>query len=143
MLKWFRSCLCLFTDVAQKELRGCEQDDMIVLAIRQVSPHMKKNDRAILQDRVRTLVLRHALEAALQRLADLSGACAEEELLRLEHSIVLATRRVGEIPGNVQLAALVAVEDAVAAIRTAFDTVHGRIEAAPAVNPAAPTALAA
>ncbi len=116
---------------------------MIVLAIRQVSPHMKKNDRAILQDRVRTLVLRHALEAALQRLAHLSGASAEEELLRLEHSIVFATRRVGEIPGNVQLAALVAVEDAVAAIRTAFDTVHGQIEAAPAVNPAAPTALAA
>ncbi|WP_461654492.1 hypothetical protein [Methylorubrum aminovorans] len=143
MLKWFRSCLCLFTNVAEKKLHGCGQDDMIVLAIRQVSPHMKPNDRAILQDRVRTLVLRHALEAALQRLADLSGARAEEELLRLEHSIVLATRRVGEIPGNVQLAALVAVEDAVAAIRTAFDTVHGRIEATPAVNPAAPTALAA
>ncbi|AWI87621.1 hypothetical protein C0214_04425 [Methylobacterium sp. DM1] len=104
---------------------------------------MKQNDRAILQDRVRTLVLRHALEAALQRLAHLSGVSAEEELLRLEHSIVLATRRVGEIPGNVQLAALVAVEEAVAAIRTAFDTVHGQIEAAPAVNPAAPTALAA
>lgn len=109
---------------------------MIVLAIRQVSPHMKQNERAILQDRVRTLVLRHALEAALQRIAHLSGHSAEEELLKLEHSIVSATRRIGEVPGNVQLAALVAVEDAVTAIRTAFDTVHGRIEAAPAAGPA-------
>ena len=116
---------------------------MIALANRQVSPHMKQNERAILQDRVRTLVLRHALEAALQRLSHLSGASAEEELLRLEHSIVLATRRVGEVPGNMQLAALVAVEDAVTAIRTAFDTVHQRIESAPAVSAASPTALAA
>jgi len=116
---------------------------MIALANRQISQHMKQNDRAILQDRVRTLVLRHALEAALQRLAHLSGADAEEELLRLEHSIVSATRRVGEVPGNLQLAALVAVEDAVAAIRTAFDTVHQRIEAAPAAGSASPAALAA
>ncbi|MGW9819659.1 hypothetical protein ACUXK4_002227 [Methylorubrum extorquens] len=116
---------------------------MIVLANRQVSPHMKQNERAILQDRVRTLVLRHALEAALQRLAHLSGASAEEELLRLEHSLVVATRRVGEVPGNMQLAALVAVEDAVVTIRTAFDTVHQRIEAAPPVSAVSPTALAA
>ncbi|KQQ11834.1 hypothetical protein ASF53_16115 [Methylobacterium sp. Leaf123] len=104
---------------------------------------MKQNERAILQDRVRTLVLRHALEATLQRLAHLSGTSAEEELLRLEHSIVVATRRVGDVPGNLQLAALVAVEDAVVAIRTAFDTVHQRIEAVPSVNTASPTALAA
>ncbi|MCG5248512.1 hypothetical protein MCX33_21460 [Methylorubrum extorquens] len=135
--------LCLFANVAEKELRQCRRDDMIVLANRQVSPHMKQNERAILQDRVRTLVLRHALEAALQRLAHLSGASAEEELLRLEHSLVVATRRVGEVPGNMQLAALVAVEDAVVAIRTAFDTVHQRIEAAPAVSAVSPTALAA
>lgn len=105
---------------------------------------MKQNDRAILQDRVRTLVLRHALEAALQRLASLSGVNAEEELLRLEHSIVFATRRVGDMPGTLQLATLVAAEDAVTAIRAAFDTVHQRIEmAAPAGTPASPTALAA
>ncbi len=116
---------------------------MITLANRQAFPHMKQNDRAILQDRVRTLVLRHALEAALQRLAHLSGDSAEEELLRLEHSIVFATRRIGDVPGNVQLAALVAVEDAVAAVRTTFDTVHQRTETAPGANPASPTALAA
>lgn len=112
---------------------------MIVFANRRAPHHMKQNDRAILQDRVRTLVLRHALEAALQRLTVLAGEGAEEELLRLEHSIVFATRRVGEIPGNLQLVALVAVEDAVAAIRAAFDTVHQRIEAAPV----APATLAA
>jgi hypothetical protein len=116
---------------------------MIALANRRTSQHMKQNDRAILQDRVRTLVLRHALEATLQRLADLSGGNAEEELLRLEHAIVFAARRAGEAPGTLQLAALVAVEDAVAAIRGAFDTAHQRIEGDPAVRPASPTALAA
>ncbi len=98
---------------------------------------MKQNDRAILQDRVRTLVLRHALEAALLRLSSLSGDSAEGELLRLEHAIVHATRRLGDMPGNLQLAALVAVEDAVASIRSAFDTVHQRIEAAPQPAPLA------
>jgi hypothetical protein len=39
-------------------------------------------------------------DGALQRLAHLSGASAEEELLRLEHSLVVATRRVGEVPGS-------------------------------------------
>ncbi|KAB7786820.1 hypothetical protein F8B43_0770 [Methylorubrum populi] len=63
--------------------------------------------------------------------------------MRLEHSIVFATRRIGDVPGNVQLAALVAVEDAVAAVRTAFDTVHQRTETAPGAKPASPTALAA
>ncbi|GJE77318.1 MULTISPECIES: hypothetical protein [Methylorubrum] len=93
---------------------------------------MKQNERALLQERVRTLVLRHALEAALQRVADLSGAMAEEDLIKLEHAVVGATRRVGEMPGDVRLATLIAVEDAVTVIRAAFDTVHQRIEAAPA-----------
>lgn len=81
--------------------------------------------------------MRHALEATLQRLSQLSGVSAEEELLRLEHSIVFATRRIGEVPGNVQLATLVAVEDAVATIRGAFDAVHQRIETTPAAPLAA------
>lgn len=141
--KRFPAAFCLFSNVAEKELRAGRPGDMITLANRQAFPHMKHNDRAILQDRVRTLVLRHALEAALQRMAQLSGDSAEEELLRLEHSIVFATRRIGEVPGNVQLAALVAVEDAVAAIRTAFDSVHQRIETAPGAGAASQRALAA
>lgn len=84
--------------------------------------------------------MRHALEAALQRVTDLAGGVAEDELLKLEHAIVAATRRVGEMPGDVRLATLVAVEDAVAVVRGAFDTVHQRIEAA---APPAPAALAA
>ncbi len=51
--------------------------------------------------------------------------------MKLEHAIVGATRRVGEMPGDVKLATLVAVEDAVAVIRGAFDTVHQTVEAAP------------
>ncbi|WP_442919190.1 hypothetical protein [Methylobacterium sp. Leaf118] len=99
---------------------------------------MKNNERALLQERVRTLVLRHALEAAFQRIADLTGGAAEDELMKLEHTIVAATRRVGEMPGDVRLAALVAVEDAVAVVRSAFDTVHQRLDA-----PTLPAALAA
>ncbi|SFK53254.1 hypothetical protein SAMN04488125_102304 [Methylorubrum salsuginis] len=76
--------------------------------------------------------MRHALEAALQRVAELSGFRAEEDLLKLEHAIVGATRRVGEMPGDVKLATLVAVEDAVAVVRAAFDTVHQAVEVAPA-----------
>lgn len=93
---------------------------------------MKQNERAVLQDRVRSLVLRHALEATLQRLAGLAGARAEEHLMTLEHAIVTATRRIGAMPGDVQLATAVAVEDAVAVIRAAFDTAHQRVEAAQA-----------
>lgn len=93
---------------------------------------MKQNERALLQERVRTLVLRHALEAALQRVADLSGDMPEDELMKLEHAIVGATRRVSELPGDVRLVTLIAVEDAVAVIRGAFDTVHQRVEAVPA-----------
>ena len=104
---------------------------MMIAANRRALPNMKQNERALLQERVRTLVLRHALEAALQRVADLSGFSAEDDLLRLEHAIVGATRRVGEMPGDVKLATLVAVEDAVAVIRAAFDTVHQAIEPAP------------
>ncbi len=89
---------------------------------------MKQNDRALLQERVRTLVLRHALEAALNRLGAASGAAAEDELLRLEHVIVTAARNLGAVPDALRLAAMVAVEDAVGTIRGAFDAAHQRLE---------------
>ena len=95
-------------------------------------PPMKQNDRALLQERVRTLVLRHALEATLSRLASVSGLSAEDELLRLEHAIIAAARNLGTVPEPLRLSALVAVEDAVGTIRGAFDSTHQRLEQAPA-----------
>lgn len=93
---------------------------------------MKQNDRALLQERVRTLVLRHALEATLNRLAGLAGEGADEELLRLEHAITAAARNLGTVPGTLRLSAMVAVEDAVGTIRGAFDSTHQRLEEAAA-----------
>ena len=54
---------------------------------------MKIDERALLQERVRTLVLRHALQAVLERLAVATrnaGEDAETELLNLEQSLELA-----------------------------------------------------
>lgn len=90
---------------------------------------MKQNDRALLQERVRTLVLRHALEAALGRLIDLGGPEIGEELFQLEHRIVAAGRNLCAMPSEMTLSTMVAVEDAVTTIRAAFDVVQQRIEA--------------
>lgn len=102
---------------------------------------MKPDERALLQERVRTLVLRHALEAAFSRLATVSGPGAEDELLRLEHALVATARKIADLPQMASLAAMVAVEDAVGTIRGAFDAAHARIE--PAMPVAQDTPLAA
>lgn len=102
---------------------------------------MKPDERALLQERVRTLVLRHALEAAFGRLATVSGGEAEDELLRLEHTLVATARKIADLPQMASLAAMVAVEDALGTIRDAFDAAHARLE--PAITPAQDTQLAA
>ncbi|MCE4223943.1 hypothetical protein HCU64_09290 [Methylobacterium sp. C25] len=91
---------------------------------------MKHSERALLQERVRTLVLTHALEATLSRLSAMSGSGAEEELTRLEHHIAAAGRTLGTMPGEMALSTMVAVEDAITTIRGAFDRAHDRLEAA-------------
>ena len=93
---------------------------------------MKQSERALLQERVRTLVLRHALEAALGRLIDLGGPEIGEELFRLEHRIVAAGRNLGAMPSEMALSTMVAVEDAITTIRAAFDVAHQRLDAEPA-----------
>lgn len=96
---------------------------------------MKQNERALLQERVRTLVLRHALEATLSKMATMAGPEAHECLERLELAIVSAARNLVTLPSEMQLAALVAAEDAVATIRSAFDATHQRIETIAALAP--------
>ncbi|WP_342109484.1 hypothetical protein [Methylobacterium sp. SI9] len=92
---------------------------------------MKIDERALLQERVRTLVLRHALQAVLDRLAVATrkaGQDAEAELLTLEQSLVAAARGLADRASAQKLAVLVAVEDATATIRAAFDNAHDRLE---------------
>ena len=94
---------------------------------------MKLDERAPLQERVRTLVLRHALEAALARLtgaARAAGADAEAELLSLERSLLSAARGLADRAAAQKLAVLAAVEDAGATIRAAFDGAHARLDQA-------------
>lgn len=93
---------------------------------------MKIDERALLQERVRTLVLRHALQAVLNRLATVAegaGQDAETELLTLEQSLVSAARSIADRASTQKLAVLVAVEDATTTIRAAFDNVHDRLDA--------------
>lgn len=101
---------------------------------------MKHSERALLQERVRTLVLMHAIEATLSRLTTLSGSGAADELMRLEHRIVAAGRTLGTMPGEMALTTMVAVEDAIGTIRGAFDRAHDRLEAAVPQPHAAPIA---
>ena len=93
---------------------------------------MKLDERALLQERVRTLVLRHALEAALERLAAATretGKEAAAEFLSLEQSLLSAARSIADRATSQKLAVLVAVEDASATLRSAFDNAHGRLDA--------------
>ena len=93
---------------------------------------MKIDERALLQERVRTLVLRHALEAVLARLATAAqeaGTDTETEFLDLEQSLVSAARSIAERASTQKLAVLVAVEDASTTIRAAFDAAHERLDA--------------
>ena len=92
---------------------------------------MKLDERALLQERVRTLVLRHAFQAVLDRLAAAArgaGQDAEVELLTLEQSLVAAARGLADRASAQKLAVLVGVEDATATIRSAFDNAHDRLE---------------
>ena len=110
---------------------------------------MKIDERALLQERVRTLVLRHALEAVLDRLAAAardSGKVAEDEFRALEQSLVTAARGLADRAATQKLAVLVAVEDASTTIRTAFSNAHDRLDVPPLAHLAlveTPTAVAA
>ncbi|WP_238232376.1 MULTISPECIES: hypothetical protein [Methylobacterium] len=69
----------------------------------------------------------------------LSGCDAGEELTRLEHRITAAGRMLGTMPGEMALTTMVAVEDAIGTIRSAFDRAYDRLDAE-AVSTAAPIA---
>jgi hypothetical protein len=93
---------------------------------------MKPEERALLQERVRTLVLRHALETALERLgaaARAAGRDAEAELRELERALLAAARSLADRATVQKLSILAAVEDAAGTIQGAFDAAHTRLDA--------------
>lgn len=92
---------------------------------------MKLDERALLQERVRTLVLRHALEAALDRLAAATREAGKEataEFQSLEQSLLSAARSLADRASAQKLAVLVAVEDASTTVRCAFDNAYSRLD---------------
>ena len=98
---------------------------------------MTIDERALLQERVRTLVLRHALEAVLDRLAAAardSGMDAEREFRVLEQALATAARGLADRASTQKFAVLVAVEDASATIKTAFSNAHHRLDVPPSTH---------
>ncbi|MCJ2012340.1 hypothetical protein [Methylobacterium sp. J-076] len=92
---------------------------------------MKLEERALLQERVKTLVLGHALEMALARLVvadDAAGRDAAVDLSRLEERLLSAARGLADRAAVQKLAVLVAVEDVSVTVKAAFEAAKAQIE---------------
>jgi len=106
---------------------------------------MKLEERAILQERVKNLVLGQAMHMALARLADAdraAGRDARSDLSAFEETILTAARTLADKAVAQKLAVLVAVEDVSATLKAAFDGARAQIDVARAAESAA-TAIAA
>ena len=93
---------------------------------------MRIEERALLQERVKTLVLEHALEATLSRFADLhdpAGRDVGEDLARLENLLLGAARDLADRATQQKLSVLVAVEDVSNTLRAVFDAARTRVAA--------------
>ncbi len=93
---------------------------------------MRIEERALLQERVKTLVLEHALEATLTRFADLhdpAGRDVGADLSRLETLLLGAARDLADRATQQKLSVLVAVEDVSTTLKSAFDAARGRVAA--------------
>lgn len=93
---------------------------------------MRIEERALLQERVKTLVLEHALEATLSRLTDLhdpAGRDVGEDLARLENLLLGAARDLADRATQQKLSVLVAVEDVSTTLRAVFDAARTRVAA--------------
>ena len=104
---------------------------------------MKLEERALLQERVKALVLGHALEGALARFAEADQAAGRDtlaDLARFEALLLAAAQGLADRAATQKLAVLVAVEDVSATVRAAFDAVRAGIDVG---LPEAPAALAA
>lgn len=107
---------------------------------------MKLEERALLQERVKTLVLGHALEMALSRFASAdqaAGRDATADLNRLEEVLLSAARGLADRAAVQKLAVLVAVEDVSVTVKAAFETAKAQIERIRPTDDAAATAAIA
>lgn len=108
---------------------------------------MKPEERTLLQERVKTLVLGQALDLALSRLAEsgqAAGRDAEATLASLEDLLLSAARSLADRATTQKLAVLVAVEDVSATLKAAFDGARAKIDRMrPADAPTETTAAAA
>lgn len=107
---------------------------------------MKPEERALLQERVKTLVLGQALALALSRLAEAdqaAGRDARADLSGLEEMLLGAARGLADRATAQKLAVLVAVEDVSTALRTAFDGARAQIEAMRSIEAGESAAIAA
>lgn len=93
---------------------------------------MRIEERALLQERVKTLVLEHALEATLARFADMQrtgGVDVGPDLSRLEDLLLNAARDLADRATQQKLSVLVAVEDVSATLKSVFEGARNRIAA--------------
>lgn len=107
---------------------------------------MKLEERALLQERVKTLVLGHALEAVLAQFAKVdiaAGRDAETDLTRLETMLLNAAQGLADRATAQKLSVLVAVEDVSATVRSAFDAARQTIHRIRPADEAVQTAIAA
>lgn len=107
---------------------------------------MKLEERALLQERVKTLVLGHALEAVLAQFAkadQAAGRDAEADLTRLETMLLNAAQGLADRATTQKLSVLVAVEDVSATVRAAFDTARQTLDRIRPADEAVGTAIAA
>lgn len=107
---------------------------------------MTREERALLQERVKTLVLGHALEAVLAKFVDAdqaAGRDAEADLSRMEEMLLSAARGLADRATSQKLSVLVAVEDVSAIVRTAFDAARETIDLIRPADEATGAAIAA
>lgn len=96
---------------------------------------MKPEERALLQERVKILVLGQALNLALSRLAEADQAAGRDawaDLSSLEETLLVAARTLADRAAAQKLAVLVAVEDVSTTLRAAFDGARAQIDLKPA-----------
>ncbi|GJD35755.1 hypothetical protein [Methylobacterium aerolatum] len=96
---------------------------------------MRIEERALLQERVKTLVLEHALAATLARftaLRDPAGQDVGDDLSRLEDLLLGAARDLADRATQQKLSVLVAVEDVSTTLKTMFDAARLRLTCADA-----------
>jgi len=91
---------------------------------------MRIEERALLQERVKTLVLAHALEATLARFAALQEAGGHDvgaDLSSLENLLLGAARDLADRATQQKLSVLVAVEDVSTTLKALFEAARSRV----------------